>query len=157
MILSVNEKKALLKREQELEEYEEELVRRYAAGQQARSNELAAMKQAAEAQRDAIFKKLADEEAQRRAEADYIENMRNELQVQEQEERAREAERREVEKRLRQKQELQAAKEYQMKLKAERLEEERRMEDEFKIKMAEKFAEDERLEQMNAQKRRMRE
>ena len=31
MILSVNEKKALLKRQKELEEYEEELVRRYAA------------------------------------------------------------------------------------------------------------------------------
>jgi len=31
MILSVNEKKALLKRQRELEEYEEELVRRYAA------------------------------------------------------------------------------------------------------------------------------
>ena len=31
MILSVNEKKALLKRTRELEEYEEELVRRYAS------------------------------------------------------------------------------------------------------------------------------
>lgn len=31
MILSVNEKKALLKRQQELAEYEEELVRRHAA------------------------------------------------------------------------------------------------------------------------------
>ena len=31
MILSVNEKKALLKRQAELEEYEEEMVRRYAA------------------------------------------------------------------------------------------------------------------------------
>ena len=30
MILSVNEKKALLRRQRELEEYEEELVRRYA-------------------------------------------------------------------------------------------------------------------------------
>jgi hypothetical protein len=29
MILSVNEKKALLKRQRELEQYEEELVRRY--------------------------------------------------------------------------------------------------------------------------------
>jgi hypothetical protein len=29
MILSVNEKKALVKRQRELEEYEEELVRRY--------------------------------------------------------------------------------------------------------------------------------
>jgi hypothetical protein len=31
MVLSVNEKKALLKRQRELEEYEEELVRRFAA------------------------------------------------------------------------------------------------------------------------------
>jgi hypothetical protein len=29
MVLSVNEKKALLKRQRELEEYEEELVRKY--------------------------------------------------------------------------------------------------------------------------------
>jgi hypothetical protein len=40
MILSVNEKKALLKRQRELEEYEEELVRRYAAQQQGRADEL---------------------------------------------------------------------------------------------------------------------
>lgn len=157
MILSVNEKKALLKRQRELEEYEEELVRRYAAQQQDRADELQAMKEAADAQRDAIFNKLAAEEAQRRAEAEYIENLRNDLQVQEMEEKARAAERAEAEKRYRQKQELQAAKDFQMKLKAERLAEEKRMEDEFKVKMAEKFAEDERLEQMNAQKRRMRE
>lgn len=157
MILSVNEKKALVKRQRELEQYEEELVRRYQGQQAARGEELANIKAAAEAQRDAIFKKLAAEEAARRAEFEYVENMRNELNVQEQEERARENERKEMEKRLRQKQELQNAKEYQMKLKAERQEEERRMENEFKIKMAEKFAEDERLEQMNAQKRRMRE
>ena len=30
MVLSVNEKKALLKRQRELEEYEEELVRKFA-------------------------------------------------------------------------------------------------------------------------------
>lgn len=63
MVLSVNEKKALLKRQRELEEYEEELVRRYAAQQQDRANELQAMKDAAEAQRDAIFNRLAAEEA----------------------------------------------------------------------------------------------
>jgi hypothetical protein len=31
MVLSVNEKRALLQRQKELEEYEEDLVRRYAA------------------------------------------------------------------------------------------------------------------------------
>ena len=79
MILSVNEKKALLKRQKELEEYEEELVRRYAQQQGQRAEELMAMKAAAEAQRDAIFKKLAAEEAARRMEAEYVENLRNDL------------------------------------------------------------------------------
>ena len=84
MILSVNEKKALVKRQRELEQYEEELVRRYQGQQAARGEELANIKAAAEAQRDAIFKKLAAEEAARRAEFEYVENMRNELNVQEQ-------------------------------------------------------------------------
>lgn len=47
------------------------------------------MKADAEAQREAIFQKLAEEEAARRAEANYIENLRNNLQVEEMEERAR--------------------------------------------------------------------
>lgn len=128
MILSVNEKKALLKRSRELEEYEEELVRRYAGQQKDRQDELAALKAEAEAQREAIFQKLAREEAQRRAEAEYIENLRNNLQVEEMEERARKQERDAAEKKYQQKMELQAAKDYQLKLKAERLEEERRME-----------------------------
>ena len=40
MILSVQEKKALLRRQKELEEYEEDMVRRYASQQQGRSEEL---------------------------------------------------------------------------------------------------------------------
>jgi hypothetical protein len=104
------------------------------------------MKEAAEAQRDAIFKKLAEEEAERRAEKAYVENLRNDLQVQELEEKFRHAEREDALKKQRQKEELQAAKDFQLKLKAERLAEEKAMEEEFKIKMAEKFAEDERLE-----------
>ena len=115
------------------------------------------MKQQAEAQREAIFDKLAQEEADRRAQQEYIENLRNDLQVEEMEERFRAQEREAAAKKLRMKEELQAAKDYQLQLKAVRLEEERKMEEEFKIKMAQKFAEDERLEQMNAQKRRMRE
>lgn len=50
------------------------------------------MKEEAEAQRDAIFQKLAKEEAERRAQATYVENLRNDLQVQELEEKARAAE-----------------------------------------------------------------
>ena len=56
------------------------------------------MKDAAEAQREAIFQKLAEEEAARRAEAEFLENLRNDLQVQQLEEKAREQERRDAEK-----------------------------------------------------------
>lgn len=157
MILSMNEKKALLRRQKELEEYEEEIVRRYNAQQKERADELQQMKEMAEQQREAIFQKLAREEAERKMEAEYVENLRNDLQLEEMEERARAKERSDYQKRISQKEELQAAKDYQLKLKAERLAEEKSMEDDFKHKMAEKFAEDERLEQMNAQKRRMRE
>lgn len=40
MILSHNEKRALQRRQKELEEYEDEMVRRYAAQQQMRQDEI---------------------------------------------------------------------------------------------------------------------
>jgi hypothetical protein len=79
---------------------------------------------------------LADEEARRRANQEYIERLRNELQVEEMESRARAKEREEFMKRQKQREELMAAKEFQMQLKAEKEAEERRMEQEFKLKMA---------------------
>jgi len=69
MALSLNEKRALLKRQKDMEEYEDEMVRRYAQQQQAREDEIKAMKAEAEAMKDQIFKKLAAEEEQRRAAA----------------------------------------------------------------------------------------
>lgn len=68
MILSQNEKRALIKRQKEMGEYEDEMVRRYAQQQQARQDEIQAMKQQAEALRDQIFQKLAAEEEMRAAE-----------------------------------------------------------------------------------------
>jgi len=47
------------------------------------------MKEAAERQRDLIFQKLAREEEERRVAADSLEKMRNDLHVEEQEEKAR--------------------------------------------------------------------
>jgi hypothetical protein len=44
MILSMNEKRALKKRQAEMERYEDEMVRRYAAQQQQRQDELSALK-----------------------------------------------------------------------------------------------------------------
>ena len=56
--------------------------------------------------------KLAAEEAGRRAEQEYIENLRNDLQVEEMEERARQQEREQAAKKNAQRMELQAAKDY---------------------------------------------
>ena len=64
------------------------------------------MKMAAEAQRDAIFRKLAAEEKARREESEYVENLRNDLQVQEMEEKYRNQEYQEAQKRQRQNEEL---------------------------------------------------
>lgn len=79
MILSQNEKRALLKRQREMDEYEDEMVRRYAQQQQARQDEINAMKQQAEAIRDQIFQRLAAEEEQRAAEKAFQEQLRNDL------------------------------------------------------------------------------
>jgi len=81
MILSQNEKRALLKRQKEMDQYEDEMVRRYAQQQQARQDEIQAMKQEAEAIRDEIFKRLAAEEEQRAAEKMFQEQLRNDLYV----------------------------------------------------------------------------
>ena len=43
MILSQNEKRALQKRQREMDQYEDEMVRRYAQQQQARQDEIQAM------------------------------------------------------------------------------------------------------------------
>ena len=71
MILSMNEKRALLKRQKEMEEYEDEMVRRYAQQQQERQEEIQAAKDQAEAIKEQIFKELEAQEQQRRAEAEF--------------------------------------------------------------------------------------
>ena len=82
-----------------MEEYENEMLRRYAAQQESREAEIQAKKAEAEAAREEIFQKLKGEEEKRRADAEYIENLRNELYMQELEEQARIREREELEKR----------------------------------------------------------
>lgn len=62
MILSMNEKRALMKRQKEMDEYENEMVRRYSEQQQARADAIAGLKAEAEAVRDKIFQRLEAEE-----------------------------------------------------------------------------------------------
>ena len=64
------------------------------------------MKARAEAQRDEIFRRLCEEEAERRAKAEYLENLRNALSMEDHEQREREREAREQAKRDKQKADL---------------------------------------------------
>lgn len=71
MILSMNEKRALQRRQKEMEEYENEMVRQYAEQQQLRLNQIQAAKDAAEEAREQIFRQLEGEEMGRRAEKEF--------------------------------------------------------------------------------------
>ncbi len=55
MVQSLNEKRELLKKQQELEEYENELMRRFAEQQEMREEEIREKKAELEAARESIF------------------------------------------------------------------------------------------------------
>lgn len=106
MFVSIMEKKRQQREQKLLEEQENQMVREYARQQEQRQGEIAQKKAAEEAERDAIFQKLANEQERMRAEAEYIENLRFQLYLEETEEQARIREQQENEKRERIKQEL---------------------------------------------------
>lgn len=87
-------------------------MRRYAEEQARREHEIRAQKAVAEAERDAIFQELKIKEEKRLAEAEYIENLRTQLQQHEFEESEREKEIREEAKRQQDKVDLLEAKAY---------------------------------------------
>jgi hypothetical protein len=62
MISSVNEKNQMKRRIKELEEYENQMLAKFAQEQAAREGEIAAKKAEAEAARDEIYRKLEEEE-----------------------------------------------------------------------------------------------
>ena len=58
MILSQNEKRALIQRQREIEQFENEMVRKYAEEQQSRQNMIQAKKDELESAKEGIFKRL---------------------------------------------------------------------------------------------------
>lgn len=101
MILSVNEKREMLRKQKEQEEFETVMLQRYEVQKQYREDEVRAKKAEVEATREEIFQRLKGEEEMRRAEKEFNENIRNELYLQEFEEQARSKEQQDVQKRER--------------------------------------------------------
>ena len=138
----------LLQKEKE-RKYQEEIAKR--------EEELNNKKAAIKFEKDKIFEQLCEQEAKRQAERDYWENVRNELYIEQNEQKQKLKELEEKEKLQRQKEELLSSAIEQMKYKEQRKKEEQEMEAEFKKKLMEQYAEDEKLEQYNMRRRKQRE
>jgi len=135
-------------------EAENAKIREYADQVMAREQALRLEKQREQNAKDAILERMSADMAKRQKEADDMENLRNELVIQETEERILQKEKEKMERAVQQRLDIALANEYQRQLKAIRRDEEKREEDEFRRVMLDKFAEDDRLDQLNAQKRR---
>ncbi len=151
------EKDARMQRQKEEDRLQKERERKYHEEVQKREDELNSKKAAIQFEKDKIFEQLCQKEAQRQAERDYWENVRNELYVEQENHKAKMKELEEKEKRQKQKEDLLASAIEQMKYKEKRKKEEQEMEAEFKRKLMEQFAEDEKLEQYNMRRRKQRE
>ena len=151
------EKDARMQRQKEEDRLQKERERKYHEEVQKREDELNSKKAAIQFEKDKIFEQLCQKEAQRQAERDYWENVRNELYVEQENHKAKLKELEEKEKRQKQKEDLLASAIEQMKYKEKRKKEEQEMEAEFKRKLMEQFAEDEKLEQYNMRRRKQRE
>lgn len=142
--------------ERERMEQENQRIFAYMQEQGNRDALAAADKAAREEAKETVQATLAKEIAERERLRTEMESIRQELVLEEHEERQRAAERNAMEKRLRDRIELKAQHTEHMKAKQLREEAEQLEEDNFRKAMMEKFAEDDRLEQLSAQRRRLR-
>ena len=151
------EKDARKEKQKEEDRLQKERERKYHEDIQKREEELNNKKAAIKFEKDKIFEQLCQQEAQRQAERDYWENVRNELYVEQENHKAKLKELEEKEKKQKQKEDLLASAIEQMKYKERRKKEEQEMEAEFKRKLMEQYAEDEKLEQYNMRRRKQKE
>jgi len=145
------------KKEKEDEMLEKEKERKYLEEMKKREDELNSQKAKKQFEKDQIFNKLCEQEAQRKAEKDYWENIRNELHSEEENQRIKMAELAEKEKRQRQKEIMIESALQHKKAKEENKKKELEMEIEFKKNYLEKIKEEQELDKLNAQKRKEKE
>merc|ERR1719201_1455891 len=124
-------------------------IRAYAEQVMAREQALRLAREKDQNTKDAILEKMSAQMAQRQKEADELEALRNELVIQETEERVLQKEKEKMERAVKQRMDIAMANEYQRQLKAIKREEEAE-EDQYRQAMRDKFAEDDRLDQLNA-------
>ena len=144
-------------REKEDEELRKEKERKYFEEVEQREAEQQAKKNAIQFEKDKIFDQLATQAAQKQAEDEYWENVRNELYLEKENRKAKLKELEEAAKRQKQKEEMLASAIQQMKIKEQRKKDEAAEEEKFKKKLLEQFKNDEKLEHENIERRKQKE
>ena len=153
MYNAYKEKEERRKRELEEERLQKERERKHQENVAKRENDLNDKKMKIQQEKDQIFNKLCLEEAKRQAEKDYWENVRNDLYTEQENLRAKNEEKAEKEKLLKQKEEMLQNAIEQLKRKEQIKQKEKEEENELQKKMIEKFKEDEKNELNNLLKR----
>ena len=134
-----------------------EKERQYQEDMQKREDDRNNQRAQKQFEKDKIFNKLCEKEAQRKAEEDYWENIRNELYLEQENKKLKMAEQAEKDKKQRQKEEMIESALKQKKIKDDNKKKEMEMEEEFKKRYIEKIKEEEENEKLNAQKRKQKE
>jgi hypothetical protein len=145
------------RKEKEDEMLEKEKERKYLEDMKKREDEFKGKKEKIQLEKDKIFNQLCEQEAQRQAEKDYWENVRNELYLEQGNKKRKMEEKAEKEKKERQKEEMMASALLHKKVKEENKLKELEQEKEFRKKYLKQIQEEEELDRLNLKKRKQKE
>ena len=134
------------KKELEKEKQIDEDIRKYNEMVKQRESNIAQKKNELQLQKDKIFKKLCDEQAKKKAEQDYWDNVRTELHEEQEIQKMKQRQKDEQLKREKMVEDVMNSALNQMKIKAQKKKEEEELDEKFRQKVLEKFAEDEKKE-----------
>ena len=149
------EKAERKKKEKEDEKKQQAAERKYFEDKANQENEFNKKKEEIQNLKDIRFNELCNQAAQEAANKEYWENVRNELYLEQENQKNKLAELKEKEKKQRQKEELLASAIKQFKEKEEIKKKEKEMEAQFKKQLMEQYENDEKLEMYNLQMRKL--
>jgi hypothetical protein len=146
------ERDLLKQKEAENDKKQDEDIRKYHEEVARREQNIIRKKNDLQQQKDKIFNKLCDEEAKRKAEQDYWDNIRADLHVEQDLLKAKQKQKEEEDKRNKLRDEVINSALEQMKYKAMKKKEDEENDEKFRQKLLEKYAQDEKLEKEKQEK-----
>ena len=146
------ERDVIKKKERELDKKQDEDIRKYHEEIERREKNLIKKKNDLQQIKDKIFNKLCDEEAKRKAEQDYWDNVRADLHVEQDLKKMKEKQKEEEERRNKMREDVVNSALEQMKFKAMKKKEEEELDEKFRQKLLEKYKQDEKVEKDRQEK-----